>query len=75
MTRVGATSSKTKLTRGITATDTTASGMAKETRGSLTVDTNRACSNGRSGEDKYSNDVPQSKGSVCIIQLIYHRCK
>jgi len=75
MTKIGATSFKTKLTRGIIATDTTASGIAKETRGSLTVDTNRACSNERSREDKCSNDVPQSEGSVYIIQPIYHRYK
>jgi len=45
MTRVGATGSKVEQHRSTTATDTIASSLAKETRSSLIVSTDRACSN------------------------------
>jgi len=45
--RTGASGSKAKYDRGIIATDTIASNMAKETESSLIVDTNRTCTDGR----------------------------
>ena len=45
--RTGASGSKAKYDRGITATDTIVSNMVKETESSLTVDTNRTCSDER----------------------------
>ena len=55
--RQQSSNSNVKPTRDTTSINTTASGMAKETRSSSIVDTNRACSNGRSEEDKYSNGM------------------
>ena len=50
------------------------SGMAKETGGSATVDTNRAYTDRRNREYECSNGASQSGSSVCIMQLICHRC-
>jgi len=70
MTGTGATSSKAKQSRGTVIVTT--SSLAKEARSILTVGLNRICPNGRSGEDKCSNSMPQSEGRVHSTQPICH---
>jgi len=57
-TRAEATGSKVKQCRGTQATNAMVSSLTKETEGALTAGSNRTCSNGRSRENKYSNDMP-----------------
>jgi len=44
-----------------------ASSLAKKTRSSSTIDISRACSNGRSGENKYGIGVSHSESRVGTI--------
>ena len=55
--------------------DTTASSLAKETRGFLIVGTNRACSDGRDRKNKCRDSMPKLAGSICISEPIYDGCR
>ena len=63
--RAGATGSKTEQPESTIATDNTASSLVKKTRDSLIADSNRTCSDGRSGKNECNNSTPESVGSVC----------
>ena len=65
MTRAEATNSKVKQSRDTIVTNTIASSLAEETRGPLTVDSDRTCSDRRSRKNKHSNGIPKSIGRVC----------
>jgi len=71
--RAGAIGSKVKQYSDTTATVATVSSLVEETGGSLTVGTNRVCSDGKSREDKCGNGMPKSAGRVCAsVRFIYH---
>ena len=46
--------------------------MAKEAGNTSTADDNRACSNGRSGENRCSNGIPSIESRVCSKKPLYH---
>jgi len=46
--------------------------MAKEAGNTSTADDNRACSNGRSGENRCSNGMPSIESRVCLKKPLYH---
>jgi len=73
--RARATGSKVEQHRDTMVTDTTASSLAKETRGSSVTSTNRACSNGRGRKNKCEDSMPKSAGSVYISKPIYDGCR
>jgi len=56
-----------KTARGIVANITMASILAKEAGSASTADPSKACTNGRSGEDKYGNGMPSTKDKVCSM--------
>jgi len=51
-----------------------ASSLAKKVGDALTVGSYRACSNGRSREDEYSNSKPLTEGRVSSKEPIHHKC-
>ena len=74
MMRVEATDSKVEQLEGTIIIYTTASSLAKKTRGSLTVGSDRTYFNRGSRKDKHSNSTPKSVGRVCtLVRPICHR--
>ena len=73
--RTRATGSKVKQCRGITAIVATVSSLAEKTGGLSTVGTNRACSDGRSGEDKCEDGMSKLVGRICTLETICNRCR
>ena len=51
-----------------------ASDLAKEAGIASTVGNNRACPDGRSGEDKYGNGNPSTEGRVFSKEPICYEC-
>jgi len=51
------------------------SSLAKKTRSILAVGSSRASSNGRSGEDKCSNDVALAEDRICSKEPICYKHK
>ena len=53
-----------------------ASDLAKEAGVVLTVGSNRACSNGRSGKNKYGDGkIPTARGRVSSKAPIHYECE
>ena len=50
-----------------------ASSLAKKARGTSTTDSSGTCTNRRSGENKYSDNMLSTEGRVGPIQLICHK--
>ena len=74
MTRARATGSEVEQSGGIIATDAIALKLAKKARSSSTVDTNKACSNRKSRENKYSNGTSESASRIwALIQSICYK--
>ena len=68
--RTDVTGSKVEQYRDIKANNTIASNLAKKTRDFPTIDSDRAYSNKRSGENKHSYGMLKLADRVCTIQLI-----
>jgi len=51
-----------------------ASGLAKETRATSTVGSNRTCSNGRSRKDKHSYGDPLTEDRISSKEPICYGC-
>jgi len=66
--RAETNSSKVEQHRDIMTTNTTASSLVKETRDSLAVDTNRACSDRRSKKNKCRDGMPESASRICTLE-------
>ena len=73
--KTGATGFKVKKCRGTITIVATASSLAKETEGLSIVGANKACSNGRSRENKCEDGILKSADRVCILEPIYNRCR
>jgi len=74
MTRQQSSNSKVEQSGSTMATIIIASSLARKTRDSTTVGFNRACSDGRSRENRYSDSTSKLAGRVCTsARPIYHR--
>ena len=73
--RTGVTDSKVKQCRSTITIVATASSLAKKTENLLIAGTNKACSNGRSRENKCEDGMLKSAGRVYTSEPICNRCR